>query len=118
MTPKFSKAEQIKIIGKNIDRLLYNNRINQADLAKILNVSESAVGKWVLGKNAPSMGNIQKIADYFSVSMSSILEEQSENANSTHRKYLLDKIAKGTPEQLRKLDRLWDIIVEEDENNT
>ena len=38
MTPKKADKNQFVIMGKNIERLLYQNRINQSDLAKILDV--------------------------------------------------------------------------------
>ena len=52
------------------------HNMNQNELAKILNVSESTVGKWVLGKSMPrTMGIIQTIADNFGVGKSFLLEE-------------------------------------------
>ena len=41
MTPKQTDSDQIRIIGKNIDRLMHRNRINQSELSKIIGVSES-----------------------------------------------------------------------------
>ena len=46
------KGDQANIIGRNIDRLLYENRTTQAELAEAIGLSASAVGKWVLGHGA------------------------------------------------------------------
>lgn len=70
-----SNEEQSRIIARNLERLLSDNHMSQARLAEILGVSESAVGKWILRRNSPSMGNIQKIADYFNIPKSFILED-------------------------------------------
>lgn len=61
-------------ISSNLMRLLNENNMTRTDLAKILNVSESTVGKWILKKSVPRMGVIEDIADYFNVNKSDILE--------------------------------------------
>ena len=61
-------------ISKNLMRLLQENNMTRVDLAKILNVSESTVGKWILKKSIPRMGMIEDIAEYFNVKKSDILE--------------------------------------------
>lgn len=61
-------------ISNNLMRLLNDNNMTRTDLAKILNVSESTVGKWILKKSVPRMGIIEDIADYFNVNKSDILE--------------------------------------------
>lgn len=71
-----SEDDLARLIGKNINWLLDNKNINQNELAVILGVSESAVGKWVLGKSVPRMGTIQKIADYFGVKKSDLMEHK------------------------------------------
>ena len=76
-----------RIIGKNIELLIKEHNINQTDLAVVLGVSESAVGKWILGKAIPRMGTVQKIADYFHVPKSTILEDSksaSSNLDESH----------------------------------
>ncbi|TLG71408.1 helix-turn-helix domain-containing protein [Culicoidibacter larvae] len=65
------------IISKNLIRLMEIYGINQAQLAEIAGVSESAVGKWILKRNAPRMGAIQKIADHFNMPTSYLLHETS-----------------------------------------
>ena len=66
-----------KVIAENLKKLLKEFRINQNELAKIAGVTESAAGKWILGKSTPRMGAIQKIADHFNLPKSYILEERS-----------------------------------------
>lgn len=117
MTPKQTDSDQIRIIGKNIDRLMHRNRINQSELSKIIGVSESAVGKWVLGKNAPSMGNVQKMADYFGVKMAYILEENYTDELNHEKQFLMDKIAKADERKLNRIKKLMELIEDEESRN-
>lgn len=64
-----------EIFSQRLSLLLQEHELKQVDLAKILNVSESSVGKWILKKAIPRMGIIQKIADYFHVPKTYLLEE-------------------------------------------
>lgn len=69
-----------KVVADNIKRLLKEKGISQTELAKIAEVSESTVGKWVLEKATPRMGPIQKISDYFRIPKSYILEEENQDS--------------------------------------
>lgn len=80
-------SEELRALFSNrLSALLNEHNINQAELAKILSVSESTVGKWMLMKSLPRMGIIQKLSDYFGVPKSYFLEESAENK----RAYYLD----------------------------
>ena len=80
-------TEELKaLFSSRLSALLNEQNINQAELAKILGVSESTVGKWMLMKSLPRMGIIQKLSDYFGVPKSYFLEEAAENK----RAYYLD----------------------------
>lgn len=114
MVAKNVDQRQIEIIGKNIERLLNENHMSQAQLASILGLSESAIGKWLLGKNAPSVGNINKIATYFHVNVSDIVDDRPQNSSSQKRRYLMDKIAKADESKLRKIDKLMELIDDEE----
>lgn len=110
--------EQQNIIGRNIKRLLDERDVSNAQLAEALGLSESAVGKWILGRNSPKVGTMQKIADYFSVNMSDLVEEQPQFKQSSKRRYLMDKIAKADDSTLSKIDKLMRIIDDEETNNS
>lgn len=77
MTVADKTLQARKLFGSRLRRLLDERQLNQNELAKILGVSESAVGKWVLEKSMPrTMGTIQQLADYFGVGKSYFLETQ------------------------------------------
>ena len=47
--------------------------LSQAELARIINVDQTAVSKWELGKSFPDMEIAIRVADYFGVSVDYLL---------------------------------------------
>lgn len=62
------------IIGKNIKKIRDKYDLTQKELADIAGVSDKAVSTWENGIKEPRMGTIQKIADYFGIQKSNIIE--------------------------------------------
>lgn len=91
-----------KIIARNLKRLMDDRELSNVELSEIIGVSESTVGKWLLEKSIPRMGAIEKLANYFHINKSDLLEDRS-NAKEIKldiqpRKIpILGKIAAGTP---------------------
>lgn len=50
-----------EIFAKKLRGLLDENKINQSELAEMLQVSESTVGKWLLKKSSTTNGHNRKI---------------------------------------------------------
>ena len=86
-----------EIIAKKLRGLLDENKINQSELAEILQVSESTVGKWLLKKALPRMGIIEKLSSIFNCPKSYLLEE-----NETRRSYYLN------PEAAKMAQEIYD----------
>lgn len=62
-------------ISKNIKTLRKRYGLTQQELGEIAGVSGKAVSTWELGIKEPRMGAIQRIADHFGISKSSIIED-------------------------------------------
>lgn len=91
-------TEELKaLFSSRLSALLNEQNINQAELAKILGVSESTVGKWMLMKSLPRMGIIQKLSDYFGVPKSYFLEEATEKKQA----YYLDSETARLAQELK-----------------
>ena len=94
-----------ELFSKKLQKLLNSRGVSQAELSRILEVSESAVGKWLLKKAMPRMGLIQRLADHFNVEKSYFLEDHSFNVFDipgvmpikTKKIPLLGNIAAGQP---------------------
>ena len=48
-------------------------KLLQKELADIFNVDQTTVSKWEVGKAIPDYGTLQKLADYFNVSVDYLL---------------------------------------------
>jgi transcriptional regulator with XRE-family HTH domain len=51
------------------------NKITQDDLAKALKISRSAIGNYETGIREPNFETLEKIADYFNISMAELLND-------------------------------------------
>lgn len=65
---------ETKVIGERIAYLRKQQGISQKELAKKLQVSESALCKWERGQNCPGIITIRKIAGILQVSCNDILQ--------------------------------------------
>ena len=61
-------------IGDNIKNLRLQHNLSQAELANVAGVSDKAVSSWEQNKSVPRMGPIQKMADFFGIQKSDIIE--------------------------------------------
>lgn len=61
-------------IGRNIKTLRLQHGLSQRELAEIAGVTDKAVSTWELDKKDPRMGAIQRMADYFGIKKSDIIE--------------------------------------------
>ncbi|MHC1696412.1 MAG: LexA family protein [Eubacteriales bacterium] len=61
-------------IGDNMKKLREKKGLSQEEFGKIAGVTDKAVSNWETGLREPKMGSIQKIADYFGITKSEIIE--------------------------------------------
>lgn len=61
-------------IGNNIRNIRLEHGLSQKELAMIAGVTDKAVSAWETDKILPRMGVIQKMADYFGIKKSDIIE--------------------------------------------
>lgn len=90
-------------LGQNIKRLRESHGMNQAQLAEIAGVTDKAVSTWENDLKIPRMGAIQKIADYFGLLKSDIIEDSSSLARfereqpSVERIPVVGRVVTGIP---------------------
>lgn len=89
-------------IGENIRRLRIEHGLDQITLGKIAGVSDKAVSSWENNNSVPRMGAIEKMAQYFKIKKSDIIEGESNIPSnispiSTQQIPLLGDIACGSP---------------------
>lgn len=69
-------------ISKNLKYYMELKDINNKELAEVLGVSESTVGKWLLKKSTPRMGVIEKLANYFNIEKSDLIEDKTSSSSN------------------------------------
>lgn len=71
--------EQKRIFANNLKRLLNENRLNQNEVAKSINVSPQTFNTWCQEIALPRMGKIELLANYFGITKSELIEERKPN---------------------------------------
>lgn len=61
------------ILGKRIKKLREKNNLNQLELSKILNISNTTLSQYEAGNRTPNDEIKEKVADYFNVSVDYLL---------------------------------------------
>ena len=89
-------------IGENIKRLRIEHGLDQITRGKIAGVSDKAVSSWENNNSVPRMGAIEKMARYFKIKKSDIIEGGLSDLSflssiSTQKLPLLGDIACGSP---------------------
>lgn len=62
------------IVGKNLVRLRKAKGLTQQQLADLLHYSDKSISKWELGYAIPSVDILKEFADYYGVTIDSLLE--------------------------------------------
>ena len=63
------------ILSKNLKKYIAKSGKDRGEIAEDLNLSYSTLTDWVNGKKYPRINNIEKLAAYFKVSKSELIED-------------------------------------------
>lgn len=91
--------EQKQIFSKNLNSLLNQYEKTQKEVADAINVSPQTFNTWCQGIALPRMGKVQKLADYFHVGKSDLIEERTTQTTSSKGVTInvLGRVAAGIP---------------------
>lgn len=70
------REETKRIFAKNLNKYIALNQKQQIDVAKDLNEKPTTLNMWCKGNSLPGTGKLRKIADYFNVGMTDLIEEK------------------------------------------
>lgn len=73
--------EQKKIFAKNLNRYIALNQKQQKEVADDLGINPTTLNMWCNGNSMPSVGKIQKLADYFRIGKSDLTDEKESDAD-------------------------------------
>lgn len=99
-------------IGENIKRLRLQHGLSQAELGAIAGVTDKAVSTWENGAKEPRMGAIQKIADYFHIKKSDIIEDDMMSVTDKSLKFALFGTADVDDEVFREVKKFAKFAME------
>ena len=101
--------EQKKIFSKNLNNLLAQRNKTQKEVADAISVSPQTFNTWCQGIALPSMGKVQRLADFFHIEKSDLIDEKQSSPISPSRKgvaiNVYGRVAAGIP-----LEMIEDII--------
>ncbi len=106
-----SDERQTMIFSSNLNYLLIKNKKTQREVANAIEVSPQTFNTWVMGIALPRMGKIQKLADYFNVSKSDLIDPPSEEDKDIKEAIeLYRKYKKAIPEVQRAIEGLLNSV--------
>lgn len=101
--------EQKRIFAQNLTNLLNKYGKTQREVAAAISVSPQTFNTWCQGIALPRMGKIQKLADYFKIDKTALIDESvKQNSKATCRGKVINvlgRVAAGIP-----IDAIEDII--------
>lgn len=104
-----TEEEQRKIFSKNLNYYIASSGKQQKEVAKDLGISPTTFNTWCVGKIMPRMGKVQKIADYFKIGKSDLIEDRATLANKPRKRGVVinvyGRVAAGIP-----IEAIEDII--------
>jgi transcriptional regulator with XRE-family HTH domain len=66
-----------EVVAENLSNLRKNKKLTQQELADQIGYSDKSISKWELGKAIPTVDILKKFADFYGVSVDSLLQEGS-----------------------------------------
>lgn len=82
--------QQKKIFSKNLNYYISINGKLQNEVAKDLGINASTLNMWCNGNSFPGIGKIQKLADYFKIGKSDLLDEKLDSDPVVDARILAD----------------------------
>ena len=99
------------MFGDKLKKIREAHNLSQDELGERLGVSGKTVSSWEINRTEPNMGNVQKIADMFSVTTDSLIRENVFNAPilTEKGKNLLAAYDSASPDTKKAVDRILKI---------
>lgn len=92
--------EQKRIFSKNLNKYLSLFNKTQKEVADAIDVSPQTFNTWCQGIALPRMGKVQRLADYFGVGKTDLIDEKSNTDNPPY--YLNDETREIAQEVFEK----------------
>lgn len=87
---QMTDEEQKRIFSKNLRYYLNLNNMQQKELAQILEIRPSTITNWLKQTAMPQVSTIQKIADYFRIGKSDLVDEKLDSDSNLDARIISD----------------------------
>ena len=74
------------IFAANLNRYMKENRKTRRDISQALDVSYYTISDWCNGKKYPRMDKVEKLAEYFGILKSDLIEEKTQEHRGMQKK--------------------------------
>ena len=74
------------VFAKNLKYYMERSGKNQKEMAAVVGVSAPTFNEWLKGKKFPRIDKIEKLAQYFGILKSDLIEEKTEEHRETQKK--------------------------------
>lgn len=115
-----TERTQTEIFAANLNRILAEKNFRQIDVAQSIGVSPQTFNTWTQGKAIPRMDKVQRLADFFCVSKSELIEEHYDDDLSDALQHAFDdrpemrmlfSVAEGaTKEDIEKAIQIIEVL--------
>jgi transcriptional regulator with XRE-family HTH domain len=78
MSASTTNADYAKIFGKNLSNIIYEKRITQAEIARVLQIPKGTVYNWTNGLRIPRPANMNKLCTYLQCTRKDLLDGPEE----------------------------------------
>lgn len=100
-----TNERQKQIFAKNLNYYIALNGKQQNEIAKDLGVKASTFNMWCRGNAVPQVSKIQKVADYFKIGKSDLIDEKLDSDPTFDAKVIAD------PEMMNMLKKYYELPV-------
>ncbi|ENM1174606.1 helix-turn-helix transcriptional regulator [Listeria monocytogenes] len=103
-------------IVKRIKKLSNSKKITIAELERQLKIPNGTIRRW--DKSTPGVDKIQKVADYFNVSVDYLLGRDSDAEfdafkNDPELQLFMRELADSPEDRIKQLKSIWEVLKEE-----
>ena len=74
------------VFTKNLQRYLELNNATQKDVSRVVGVTTGTFCDWTKGRSVPRLDKMQKLAQYFGVEITDLIEPPKDDEESKHQK--------------------------------
>lgn len=78
MSASTTNADYAKIFGNNLSNIIYEKRITQAEIARVLQIPKGTVYNWTNGLRIPRPANMNKLCTYLQCTRKDLLDGPEE----------------------------------------